>query len=179
MGFGLGNPATGIGLQFSAVATSLSNNFGDSGYINIKAARQVSGGRTPTYVGLEVDHLGNWGQARGSKPGVKVALTTFGQVQMGAGRDYNPYMITLGVGSRLRANRTKSGVFFGAGLGLTENLAISAAWTGETVDLGAGFRLSGLPNTYFNAVVNDVTDTRNSRRVTVSVGWALADVFGR
>jgi len=178
LGFGLGSAEESVGVQFSATITSLSNNFGDSGYLNLKFSRRITAGENPAYVSIEGNQLVNWGDARAVSARGKIAVTTFGMARFSAGAVGNPYMLTFGVGTDLRNNRTDPGFFAGAGIGLTESLGVSAAWTGDAFDVGASFRSPALKNSSFNLSVNDVFDTRNNRRVTVSVSWSMANVFG-
>lgn len=178
VGFGLGNAETGIGLQFSVVASSLTDSFGDSGYFILKASRQIGGGQRPVYLGAMLDHIGGWGDANGTDVTGKLALTTFGQFQSASGESF-PYMLTVGAGSHIRNAATDPGIYLGAGVGLSPTMGMSAAWTSETVDIGASFRPRGLQNVTLAATYNDVFDQEDSRRVTLSVTFALRDAFGR
>lgn len=178
LGFGLGNADEGVGVQFSSTITSLKNNFGDSGYLNLKFSRQILQGANPTYISLEANHFGNWGDAKLKKPRGKIAVTTFGLAQFSANGDKYPYMLTFGVGNDLRNNATDPGVFLGAGIGITDSLGLSAAWTGETFDVGVSLRPVSMKNVSINASINDVFDMENDRRVTVSISWYLASAFG-
>jgi hypothetical protein len=178
LGFGLGSAEEAVGLQFSSTITSLTNDFGDSGYLNLKLSRRILSGAHPTYIGLEASHFGNWGDARRNKLRGKITVTTFGRTPVSAAGDSYPYMLSLGIGNDLRNNATDPGVFFGAGIGVTESLGLSAAWTGETFDIGASLRSASLKNVSFNASVNDVFDMEKDRRLTVSVSWYTTGVFG-
>lgn len=177
LGFGLGSAENSVGLQFTADIASLSRRFGDAGSVGIKLSRRLAAGDWPVYASVAVDRLAPWGSARGLKPAFSATITTFGAISLGG--ESHPVMLSLGAGNRLRANQTRSGVFAGVGLGLTRNLAASAGWSGEALDVGIGFRLPNLEALNFTLAVNDVTDRRNSRRVTATATWALSDVFGR
>ncbi|MDT8854611.1 hypothetical protein RNZ50_06115 [Paracoccaceae bacterium Fryx2] len=179
LGFGLGDAQAGIGAQIKVVSTSLTDDFGDSGYFGVKFARQIAAGSMPVFLGLQIDHIAGWGEASDRDPEASLALTAFRLMQFSPGGDSFPMMFTLGVGDNLRNNQTDPGVFFGAGIGLTESLGASAAWSGEGVDIGASFRPQALPAMRVSATVNDVFDQEDSRRVTLSASWALKDVFGR
>ncbi len=179
LGFGLGSAEKGVGVQVSAHVTSLTNEFGDSGYLALKFARRITGGAAPTYVGLSLDHIANWGDAAGRDPGATVAVTTFSQVRLGAAQQSFPVILSLGAGSHLRKNQTKPGVFVGAGIGLTRSFGASMAWTGDAVDVGASFRFDGAPNLGVTASLADAFDMQNNRRLNLSVSWVLKDAFGR
>lgn len=178
LGFGLGSAEDSVGVQVSTTITSLKSNFADSGYLNLKFSRRILAGAHPTYVSIEGNHLANWGDARLAKPRGKIAITTFGMARFSPDGDSYPYMLTLGAGNDLRNNAKDPGVFLGAGIGVSKSLGLSAAWTGETFDMGASVRMDSFKNVSFNASVNDVFDTKNSRRLSVSVNWSLSNVFG-
>jgi len=176
-GFGTGNAEEGVGFQFSANITSLFDNFANSGYISLKASHRLAGSRTPTYVGVSLDHLGQWGDyAEDYEPTVTFAVTSFPDVTLGG--EMFPLMLTAGAGTHVRTNGTEPGIFFGAGIGLTQNLGASFAWTGESVTLGSGFKFDGLENITFTASVDDVFDQLDSRRITLSATWFTQDLFG-
>lgn len=177
LGLGLGSAEDGIGFQFTVDNTSLTNKFGDSGSFGIKASRRLSSGDWPVYASLGVDYLAPWGTVRRRNPGTTLAVTTFGQIR--GATDTYPIMMTLGVGNRVRANNTRAGVFAGVGVGLTQNLAASLAWTGEAVDLGLGLQFAELRGMSFTVSASDVTNRVNSRRLVATATWSLQDVFGR
>jgi len=178
LGFGLGSAEDGIGLQFTVQTTSLTNSFGDSGYLSFKASRRIAGVTMPTYLGLSVDQIGNWGDASDVDIRGSLMVTSFTKLQFGATGDSFPVIMTLGVGSDLRDNASKTAVFGGVGIGLTESIGASLAWNGENVDFGTSFRVKGLSNFGVTAVVNDAFDQDDSRRVTFTVNWFLRDAFG-
>ena len=176
LGFGLGSAEETIGFQFTMDITSLSRSFGDAGSFGIKVSRRLAAGDWPVYASLGADYLAPWGSVRVRKPAVTAALTTFGQITLGG--DSYPVMATIGGGNRVRANYTRPGAFVGFGIGVTENLAASLAWTGESLDLGLGLRIPALEPVTFTLAVNDATDRLNSRRVTATATWAF-NAFGR
>jgi hypothetical protein len=176
LGFGLGDAETGIGVQVTANITSLSDDFGDAGYFTLKAATRLNrGGAVPLYVALTADHLAGWGEAKAPDESIDLVLTALPVAHLG-GKDRR-MMLTLGAGSNVRDNGD-AGLYLGAGMALTDNLSVSAAWSGEEVTLGTGFRLDALPNTHFTAAVDDVFDNRDGRRVSLQVVWAVDDLFG-
>lgn len=177
LGFGLGSAEDGIGLQFTASIASLSRNFGDAGSFSVKASRRIGTGAWNTYLGVSADYLAPWGAVKGQDASITAAITSFGSIAIGT--EIHPIMLTLGGGSHIRNGDTDPGVFAGIGLGLTRNLAVSAAWTGEALDLGLGIRAPGVNGLSFTIAGNDVTDRMASRRVTVTATWAVANLFGR
>jgi hypothetical protein len=176
-GAGVGSAETGIGLQLTANIASLSDDFGDSGYFSIKASRRLSAeGQLPVYVALAAERLGNWGDAEGNEETLDLIVTAFPTVDLGNGP--RPLMLTLGAGTHARDFNTESGVYFGVGMGLTEHFAISAAWNGDDVTLGSGFRFDALPGMHFSASIDDAFDQNDSRRVSLQATWTTDKLFG-
>lgn len=177
LGFGLGSAEDGVGVQVTASIASLSRDFGDAGSFSLKASRRISAGDWHTYFGVSADYLAPWGDVKGQKAALTAALTSFTAVQIG--QNTHPLMLTIGGGNRIRNNDRDSGGFAGIGLGLTETFAVSAAWTGDGLDLGLGVKVPGIEGLDLTFAVNDVSDRKDSRRVTATATWALRDVFGR
>ncbi|RVT84132.1 hypothetical protein DXV76_10580 [Rhodobacteraceae bacterium CCMM004] len=177
LGLGFGDAGDGIGVQATALITSLTDDFADSGYFEIKASTQVADGAVPTFVGLSFGQLANWGDANGRDVTARAMVTGFTLLDLAPGGDPYPVMFTLGAGTDVRNNGNDPGVFFGAGIGLTPTLGASLAWTGETVSLGASFRPRGVQNLDMSVTVDDLFDQENSQRVTFSVN-VYADLFG-
>lgn len=175
LGAGLGDAQRAAGLQVTANITSLSSNFGDSGYFEAKLARLVVPGDSPLYVAAQVEGLARWGQASTVPQRGRIMATWF--TDLSTGNDLFPLMVTLGYGSHLRNGRTDPGVFAGAGIGLTRNLGVSAAWTGETLDLGAAWRFEGAPGMTMSAEINDATDRLGSRRFSITFSFFRPNLF--
>lgn len=178
LGAGFGSAEDTLGLQATAEVTSLTDDFADSGYFALKASRRLLAGAAPTYAALEVNHLGNWGDANGVDPQVTFGVTTFAQISLGSQTEKYPVMFTLGAGSDIDNNQTDPGVYAGAGIGLTPYFGMGAAWVGEYADVGVAFLIPGLKNIGFTASVNDVFDQQDSQRLSLSVNWVMSNVFG-
>lgn len=178
LGFGVGDADEGIGAQMSVVLASLTDDFGDAGYLNFKLSRRISAGDHPTYIGLEGSQIGTWGASDVLEPQGTLAVTTFGRASFGSRTESYPYMLTLGAGTGLRNNQEEPGVIFGAGVGLTESFGVSAAWTGETVDVGLGFRARALGNASVTVQMNDVLDQEDRQRFTFTVNFAVNNLWG-
>lgn len=176
-GAGFGDAVEGVGLQFTANITSLSDDFADSGYLSIKASRRVSGdGQVPVYLGVSFDNLVPWGDSDENEESADVILSVFPTLGTGAGA--KPLMFTLGYGTHADDFGRDPGLYAGVGLGLTEHFAVSAAYNGDEAILGTGFRLDGLPNMHFTASVDDVFDDNDSRRVTLQATFVTDTLFG-
>lgn len=177
LGVGLGSAEDAVGVQITYFATSLTDDFANSGSLAVKASRRVAAGASTTYVGLGIDDIAAYGDADDLDPRVTLSVTNFSRLTLGPAGDTYPLMLTLGAGSKLRNDRDDAALYAGAGIGLTPNIGISAAYTGEVVDIGSIFRIPGLDDFAFTAAVNDVFDDEDSRRMTFSVNYFLRDLF--
>lgn len=173
LGFGLGSAEESVGFQGRIVITSLTDDFGDAGYLGFKLSRRVSAGPVPLYLGLDVTDLAGWGASSGLEPSVSVIATGFALVQTGGSP--MPVMFTVGAGNRLRDDDTEPALFAGIGAGFNEYLGGSVAWTGETLDLGLSLRPAADSPFVLNVTLGDVTDRLGEQRVSVTAAW----VFGK
>ena len=176
LGFGLGDASKTVGVQVSASITSLTDDFGDSGSLSIKAARQITGLAVPTFVGLSLDRLAGWGDGTLIDESASLAVTLFPVARIG-GQAY-PVMITAGYGDSVLNHHRDPGAYVGAGIGITENFGASFAWTGESVTLGTAFKFDGLDNVRFSASVEDAFDQVDGQRLTVTATYYIDTGFG-
>lgn len=88
-------------------------------------------------------------------------------------------MMTLGASSHIRNNFTDPGVFAGIGIGLSDTLGVSASWTGETLDFGASILFRDIDWANITIEASDVTDRRNSRRISLNFNIFRLSLFGR
>ncbi|MBE3637280.1 hypothetical protein [Mangrovicoccus algicola] len=174
-GFGMGLGEGLVDLQFTANITSLEDDFGDSGYLSVKASHRLAGAAVPTFVALGTDFLGAWGDAEDRDPGVTASLTMFPVLRLGA--QAFPLMLTLGGGDAVSDFGEEEGLFAGIGIGLSESFGTSLAYNGDNFDFGGSLRLPGLRNWGLTAMMRDVFDEDDRQRVVVSVNWIAADVF--
>lgn len=176
LGFGLGD-SNRVGVQLSAHITSLTDNFGDSGYLAVKLSHRLANAPQPTFVGLTVDHLVPWGDATLARTGVSVALTSFSNLTTAGGGRY-PVIWSLGVGSKVRKIQTEPGIFAGVGVGLTPTLGASIAVNGDEVELGVAWRPAGSDRVAIAAAVSDALDRNDHRRITIAVSYAIPHLSG-
>jgi hypothetical protein len=172
LGLGLGNAETGVGVQAKAVITSLTDDFGDSGYLGFKLSRRIATGKVPVYAGFEVDNLATWGESSANDPSVSAIVTGFAAAPVAGGQI--PVMFTLGAGSHVRDSGTQPGVFAGVGAGFTPHLGGSVAWAGEALSLGVSLRPPGGAPVVMNLTLDDATDRQDERRLSISVAWVFA-----
>jgi hypothetical protein len=178
VGFGLGDANRTVGFQFAAHITSLSDDFGDSGYFEVKASKLISSGPNPTYASLTLGQLANWGDADGLDETAKIALTHFTQWTLGARQEQYPVMMTIGAGTNLRNFDSEPAVFAGIGIGLTEYASTSIAWTGDSVSIGGGFKIKGAEDMILSVSVDDAFNQVDRQRLTVSIGYQFQNLFG-
>lgn len=164
-----------VDVQLATSLTSLTDDFADSGFFSLKAARRIEGTAVPVYVGLTASHLGAWGDAAWRSPSYSAAVTAFPAVNIGA--EPFPLMLTAGVGTDVRIFNTDPGFFAGAGIGLTENVGSSVAWNGDDLDLGVSLRHRKLRNWGTTATLHNVTNRYDLRRVSVTVNWISDKLF--
>lgn len=178
LGFGLGDANDGVGFQFGAHIVSLTDDFADTGYFSLKASTRISDGAAPTYASLTVSHLGTWGVSANEDPTTVVALTRFAGWTLGEAQNVYPVMMTIGAGTNLSDFGQEPGIFGGFGIGLTEYMAASIAWTGDEVSVGSSFKIKGLDNLFLSVSLDDALNDRDFQRVTLSIGYQFPDLFG-
>ena len=176
-GVGFGSAEDTVGVQLTAQVTSLTDEFGDSGYFDLKLSRQVSRGNTPVYLGAQVSSFATWGDANVNPVSGKVMVTWFPTLTTSGGQAF-PLMFTAGVGSHLRNNFTDPAGYFGAGIGLSRNFGASASWTGETLDIGTSILFDSWKYGNVTAEINDVTDRLGQRRFSISLNIFNPSSFG-
>jgi len=175
-GLGFGSAETGVGVQLTAFITSLTDDFGDSGYFEIKASRRIMDGQSPTYVALTLGGAG-FGDASGRDTSATLALTSFRQIRFSDSGPVYPVMFTLGAGTNERNLERDPAIFGGVGIGVSKNLGLSVAWSGEYVNLGAALRFDDFENFGMTATLHDAFDQEDSRRFDVSFTYFLKDLF--
>lgn len=179
-GFTAGNPVTGVGLAFGADITGL-EPFGDAGSFSLQASRLLGiTETTATFAAISYSGFGGWGAQRGQEK-LSIYATTFGTV---GGAIPKPYLLTIGYGQDTQYTGFGTGVledslFWGAGIGLTENLSASLSGTTNQVNFGVGVRLPGLENISISAGVLDVTDAVDRRQKSITIGYSLNNLFGK
>ena len=81
-------------------------------------------------------------------------------------------MYTIGAGTEV-LDGEDPGIFLGAGIGLTEALGVSAAWSGDQVNFGASIRLKQLNDMRFSFVLSDAFEFEDRRQITLGLSWSL------
>ncbi len=166
LGFGLGDANNGIGIQFTASGTAATDTFDSFGYFGIKASRRLQAGAAPTYVGLAIDRLGGWGEASDTDPATTLVLTKFANLAR------HPVMMTIGAGTDVQDLATEPGVFLGAGIGLSTNMGVSAAWNGDYTDIGTAFKIGIHDNLRFSVSLSDAFNEVDRQQVSLGLSWS-------
>lgn len=178
LGFGFGSAERGIGGQ--ATLSVFGANGGNSAYHywGLKAAHRLKTAE-PTYVALAVDRLAPTGPVSNEDPAATLVVTRFSNYSNGAGGESYPVMMSLGVGTHVRNQASDPGVYFGAGIGLTQGIGASVAWNGDDIDLGAAFRFEQLDNAGFSVVLTDALNQNNRRGISFGIGLFFDTGLGR
>jgi hypothetical protein len=179
LGFGAGNANDGLGLQFTASGTPATRNFDSFGYFGIKAAHRLQNSTAPTFVGLAIDRFGGWGEAFDTDPSATLVLTRFTNLTMPSSGENYPIMMSIGAGSDVKDQFTQPGVFLGAGVGLTDNIGVSAAWNGSYTDIGTAFKFGSNDNLRFAVAVLDAFNEADRQQISFGVGWSYTAVQRR
>jgi hypothetical protein len=178
IGVGFGDATDGIGLQLTSVVSAPANGLDSSGYFSLRGSARIGRGATPVYLGIGADHIGIWGDTPDRDVGVTAMLTAFPVLTAANSGNRYPMMVTLGTGSHVRNGDTDPGLFLGAGIGLSESIGVSAAWSGDSFDVGASFRPANIDNMRISAVVTDAFDSDDNQRLTLSFSWFFNNMFG-
>lgn len=179
IGIGFGSAEKNIGLQITGNITSFSeDDFGDSGFFSIKASRRIAKGNNPIYASLSFGNLGTWGDASAVNESANFAVSRFSQIRVNSLNETFPVMLTAGYGNKIKSDFTEPGVFFGAGIGLSEIVGASISTTGNGVDLGASFKFKPVNNMQFGVTASDVFDEHGLQRIILTLSWYVSDVFG-
>lgn len=171
LGFGLGDARDGLGFQFTATGNSSSDNFDSFGYFGIKASHLLNSGASPTYLGLSIDRIGGMGAAADIDPAATLILTRFAHLgNADTGQTY-PVMMTIGAGTHVRNLSEDPGIFLGAGIGLSRNFGLSAAWNGDYFDVGTAFQIGGLKNIGFTVSILDAFNQEDRQQLSLGISW--------
>lgn len=181
-GFFLGNPISAIGVRVGVDVTGL-DPFGDTGSFSVSANRFLfSSEKSVMFAGVSGSGLGGWGTAAAS-PQYSGYVTRWGEVNIAGDR---PYTWTVGYGQDAQfvgnGNTNKQdGVFWGAGIGVTNFLSASVSGTTNSLNAGVGLQIPGVNGLSVSAGYYDITNEHNRRQASVSVGYStnVSNLFGR
>lgn len=176
--FGLGDPVTGLGVEFGVVLTSF-RDFGASGFMTLGVNRQFSFEGGVSSISVSASNLGAWGDAEDSE----VSYSVVGSVAYALGN--TPMVTTLGYGTSYGTGFGFSdddcfvgceGFVFGVGAGLSETWAVSAGVVGDHSILGATYFAPTVEGLTANLWVRDAEDS-DSATFGVDLGF-VTNLFG-
>lgn len=175
-GLGLGDARKTIGAEIFATITSVHPaDFGDSGSLGLKLSRVLPDDLGKGSVGITVENLASWGDVVGEEVKVSLAWTTSGHFTLGS-VDSIPVVLNVGIASS--TDHHDSWTPFGAiGIGLFDNYTVSVAHNGDYAIIGASTYLDWNENVSLHGSVMDVFDLRDERRVTLTISYAINDLF--
>jgi hypothetical protein len=173
----LGNPVSGLSVTGGVNLNSLTKSFGDSGNINLSAARLVTvGQKSVTFIGASAGKLAGWGDAANDAEtyaGYASYLTAFNTA-----RGEFPVQVTAGYGTNNTLSKDglgvlRDGIFVGAGIGVSEALSLSVSGTQTQVNLGATLIAPGINGVSITAGVYDAADSVSRQQTSVTVGYSF------
>jgi len=172
-GYTIGNVADGVALSFGVTVTSLENDFGDSGEFYVSASRLLQASSTSmTFAGISAGSLFGWGDADDGEEAYSAYVSHVVGFQTANGEI--PVQFTVGYGNETTYNdnlsgELESGLFAGVGIGVAENLSLSASGTETQLNLGATLTVPQVPGLGISAGVFDVTDNVERQQFSLSI----------
>ena len=176
-GAGFGDPVMGIGGQFAVNITSVSPfHFGHSGNVSLKFSRTLPTSFGNTSLGITFDNLVPWGDSHRNKLKTSVALTMVKQFDPSGLGDYIPVIFNFGASSYSQYHHGVT-PFVSMGIGLSQNLSISASYNGDYTSFGVSAQIPALKNVSFSAGILDAFNDRHQERITLSVSYNVKNLF--
>jgi hypothetical protein len=171
LGYTVGNPVDNISATFGLTITSL-KGFGEDGAFSIGLSRALYVGENAlTFMGVSGTNLGAWGDAANDPPGYAAYVSHLFSVPTAGGEV--PMQLTLGYGDRTNYDNAGitigEGLFWGIGVGVSEQVSASIAGTENEVHLGLGLGLRRFPNWSVSTGVYDVFDNIGRQQFALSL----------
>lgn len=176
-GYTIGSPVSNLSVTVAANILGL-DPFGDSGDFYIGASRMLrAGGNSATFIGAASSGWGAWGDAENKPLSNSVYVSHLVAFPTAGGAEI-PVQFTLGYGDNSTLSdtvrgRVDGGVFYGVGVGLTQNLSASLSGTETQVNMGFGLSLPSVPGLGISAGVLDVTDNTNRQQFSLTASFAF------
>lgn len=183
LGFGLGDPRTAVGVEFSYNLLSI-RRFAQNGSFDVKVHRELFTSTT-TQVSAAVgwNNFVNYGSnVAGTESGLYGVVSAAHLLQPENSANRLPITGTLGIGGGYFSNESSDvGLLAGVGLQVDPQLSINTAWSGVGLNLGASVvPFPSIPLT-FNVVYGDVTNNTRAGSVavfTIGYGYNFGARFG-
>lgn len=159
---GLGNPVSGLGLQFDMNLTSF-RQFGESGNFSANIHKMFQLNNKGVYsVMLSAGNLGAWGNATRLPENASV----IGSYMFGIGA--HPAVLSLGATTALNINKDVEAIG-SFGYSLNSDWAVSVGFAGDTPVVGATWQPEFLPNTPISISISDIDDEAQ-RKLSIDIG---------
>ncbi len=177
LGYTFGSPVNDISVTLATTILGL-DPFADSGDFYIGLSRMLrAGGNSATFIGASSNGWGGWGDADGKPVSSSVYVSHLVAFPMAGGSEL-PVQFTLGYGDNTTLSDTGNGqvdggVFYGIGVGLTQNLSASLSGTETQLNLGVGLNVPSVPGLGISAGVLDVTDNTNRQQFSLTAAFAF------
>lgn len=166
LSLGLGNPVSGVGLQFDANLTSF-RNFGVSGNFSASIHKMFQFNDKGVYsVMLSAGNLGAWGDAATLPENASV----IGSYMFGIGP--HPAVVTLGATTALNPNNDIEAIG-SFGYSLNSDWAVSVGFAGDTPVVGATWQPAFLSNTPISISISDIDDDAQ-RKLSIDIGHTFS-----
>jgi hypothetical protein len=166
LSLGLGNPVSGVGLQFDANLTSF-RNFGVSGNFSASIHKMFQFNDKGIYsVMLSAGNLGAWGDAATLPENASV----IGSYMFGIGP--HPAVVTLGATTALNPNNDIEAIG-SFGYSLNSDWAVSVGFAGDTPVVGATWQPAFLSNTPISISISDIDDEAQ-RKLSIDIGHTFS-----
>lgn len=176
-GYTFGSPVDNLSVTLAANILGL-DPFADSGdfYIGLSRVLRASG-NSATFIGASSTGWGGWGDADDKAASSSVYVSHLVAFPTAGGGEV-PVQFTLGYGDSTTLSDTGNGqvdggVFYGIGVGLTQNLSASLSGTETQVNLGLGLSVPSVPGLGISAGVLDVTDNTNRQQFSLTAAFAF------
>lgn len=162
LSLGLGDPVSGVGLQFDVNLTSF-RSFGASGNVSASIHKAFQVNTKGVYsVMLAAGNLGAWGDAEALPENASL----IGSYMFGIGP--HPAIVTLGATTALNANNDVEAIG-SFGYSLNSDWAVSIGFAGDTPVIGATWQPDFLQGTPISVSISDIDDDAQ-RKLSIDIG---------
>lgn len=165
-----------VAVRAAAVITSLSDSFGDSGYLAISFSRRIDAFGIPVEGTLTFSELAGWGDAVGNEQdvGFSLALTPIYQTP---GNRRIPIRLSVGANAGLSDPWQDQEFSVTAMAQWTPAFSTSVALIDGRMDVGAGLRFDNLAgrneSVFVGLTAMDALNTDGFRRITLRTGFSI------
>ncbi|UYP68516.1 hypothetical protein OIU14_01880 [Thalassobacter stenotrophicus] len=175
VGAGLGSLGPIDAQAIVNITSTNPKDFADSGSLGLKFGTKIPTSGAPYRLAVSFSNLGGWGDNENGDVNTTVALSS----KTTRYRPSGPLSYSWSIGAVTDEGSNNWDPFVGLGLGLSQNLGISAAYSDrdEVVKLGTGWRLPEANGASLAVTLNDPFDMGAMSGVTVSLSWAF-NAFG-